>query len=200
MIVSQGKMSFMSKVFANLIFQSYLAYITAKSVIENQEMSLQVMQNSLFIWITSLLLILSLVLAKLPTYIRFLIFSMFSILVGALLSSIKQFDKESIKEALAGTIAIFVTMFFAGIISSQFNIDLVPLALVLFIALLGTLIYSFFKKDASKIFLVIFSLYILVDTNLMLRKDYRGNFVNGSLNYFIDIINIFSDLLKLQNN
>ena len=200
MIVSPGKMSFMSKVFANLIFQSYLAYMTAKSVIESQDMSLQVMQNSLMIWVSALLLILALSFMRLPTSIRFVIFSMFSILVGALLSSVKQFDKEAVKEALAGTIAIFTTMFIAGVISSQFNIDLVPLALGLFFALLGTLIYSFFKKDASKIFLVIFALYVLVDTNLMLRRNYGGNFVNGSLNYFTDIINIFSNLLNLQNN
>ena len=103
---------------------------------------------------------------------------MFSILVGALLSSIKQFDKESIKEALAGTIAIFVTMFFAGIISSQFNIDLVPLALVLFIALLGTLIYSFFKKDASKIFLVIFSLYIYLVRFLLNIVQYLRQYLS----------------------
>jgi len=37
-------------------------------------------------------------------------------------------------------------------------------------------------------------LFIMVETNLMLRKDYDGDFVDGSLAYFTDTINIFSQL------
>ena len=196
MIVPQGKMTFMSKVFANLFFQAFLAYSTAKAVIESKEMTEQTMRNSLTIFISMLALIIALTFFRFSTGVKFILFSLLSILVGALMSSVKNLDKEALKEALAGTIGIFVVMFLAGVASTQFNIDMVPIALGLFFVYLATLFVSFFKRGTSKIFVAIFSAFILVETNLMLRKNYPGDFVNGSLDYFIDIINLFTRLLS----
>ena len=127
MIVPQGKMTFMSKVFANLFFQAFLAYSTAKAVIESKEMTEQTMRNSLTIFISMLALIIALTFFRFSTGVKFILFSLLSILVGALMSSVKNLDKEALKEALAGTIGIFVVMFLAGVASTQFNIDMVPI-------------------------------------------------------------------------
>lgn len=195
MIVPSTKINFMSQVFANLIFQSFLAYSSAKMVIENQQMSRQVMENSLLLYVSFIALILVLSFMRLGTPFKFIIFSVISVLVGALMSSLRTFDDEALKEALAATIGIFVVMFMAGVVSTQFNIDMVPVALGLFALYLLTLFVSFFKRGSSRVFVPIFALFILVETNLMLRKNYQGDFVNGSLTYFSDIINLFTNLL-----
>ena len=44
--------------------------------------------------------------------------------------------------------------------------------------------------------LVLFSVYIIYDTNRILQKDYFGDFVTASLDYYLDIINIFIRLLS----
>lgn len=48
--------------------------------------------------------------------------------------------------------------------------------------------------------LLIFSLYILLDTNqILLNKRYGQDFVSASMGYYLDIINIFMKLLQLFN-
>ena len=44
--------------------------------------------------------------------------------------------------------------------------------------------------------LMLFSIYIVYDTNRILQKDYFGDFVTASLDYYLDIINIFIRLLS----
>lgn len=187
----------MSKVFANLIFQSFLAYSTARMVIDNKEISRKV---NILLFLTYIGLILLYAFRRFQTSTKFIIFSILSVLTGALMSSLRTFDDEALKEALAATVGIFVVMFIAGVISTQFNIDMIPVALGLFALYLITLVVSVFKKGSSKVFVPIFALFILVETNLMLRKNYNGDFVNGSLSYFTDIVNLFSQLLRMNED
>jgi FtsH-binding integral membrane protein len=194
------KADFMSKVFANLIFQSFLAYSTARMVIDNKEISRKVMENYILLFLTYIGLILLYAFRRFQTSTKFIIFSILSVLTGALMSSLRTFDDEALKEALAATVGIFVVMFIAGVISTQFNIDMIPVALGLFALYLITLVVSVFKKGSSKVFVPIFALFILVETNLMLRKNYNGDFVNGSLSYFTDIVNLFSQLLRMNED
>ena len=194
------KADFMSKVFANLIFQSFLAYSTARMVIDNKEISRKVMENYILLFLTYIGLILLYAFRRFQTSTKFIIFSILSVLTGALMSSLRTFDDEALKEALAATVGIFVVMFMAGVISTQFNIDMIPVALGLFALYLITLVVSVFKKGSSKVFVPIFALFILVETNLMLRKNYNGDFVNGSLSYFTDIVNLFSQLLRMNED
>ena len=46
---------------------------------------------------------------------------------------------------------------------------------------------------------MLFSVYIVYDTNSILQRDYSGDFITASLDYYLDVINIFSDLLSLSN-
>ena len=43
---------------------------------------------------------------------------------------------------------------------------------------------------------MLFSVYIVYDTNNILQRDYGGDFITASLDYYLDIINIFSNLLS----
>jgi len=191
---------FMSKVLGNLILQTFLAYNSAKYVMDNQEVEDSVLRNQLFIAISSLAILLVLIFARLGTPIKFVLFTIFSTLIGALLSSVKTMDREKVKEALAATVGIFVVMFVAGLLSTRLKIDFVPIALALFVIYLVTLFATLLRYNTSKIFVPIFALFVLVETNIMMRKNYQGDFVNGSLSYFTDIVNLFTNLLQSMNN
>ena len=48
--------------------------------------------------------------------------------------------------------------------------------------------------------LLVFCLYILLDTNqILLNKRYRQDFVSASMGYYLDILNVFVKLLKIFN-
>ncbi len=51
------------------------------------------------------------------------------------------------------------------------------------------------RRVMTVIFVVIFSLYIMYDTNQILRD--QMDYIGGSFSYYLDIINIFQDLLSL---
>jgi modulator of FtsH protease len=80
--------------------------------------------------------------------------------------------------------------------------------LSLFFALLFLLIISivqFFIIQSSFLYkilvicsLMLFSVYIVYDTNSILQRDYGGDFISASLAYYLDIINIFSNLLSVS--
>ena len=82
------------------------------------------------------------------------------------------------------------------------------MGIFLLYALLGYLIYliaSFFipsvnsyKKYATTFGLILFSIFILYDTNNILLKynDTNIDCIRGSLNYYQDIVNIFIHMLR----
>ena len=60
--------------------------------------------------------------------------------------------------------------------------------------------YSQIHRYLTAIGLVLFSVYIVYDTNTILQKDYYGDFITASLDYYLDIINIFVRLLNYNRN
>jgi FtsH-binding integral membrane protein len=42
----------------------------------------------------------------------------------------------------------------------------------------------------SRILTILFALFVVYDTNKILQRNYSGNFVNASLDYFLDIFNL----------
>jgi FtsH-binding integral membrane protein len=43
---------------------------------------------------------------------------------------------------------------------------------------------------------VLFSLYIIYDTNHILQREYYGDFITASMDYYLDILNVFVNLLS----
>jgi hypothetical protein len=58
---------------------------------------------------------------------------------------------------------------------------------------------SMFIKGFSIFGLILFSLYIIYDTNNILQREYYGDFITASLDYYLDVLNIFIDLVALNN-
>jgi FtsH-binding integral membrane protein len=49
--------------------------------------------------------------------------------------------------------------------------------------------------------LLVFSLYVLLDTNQILTNSmYRNDFVSASMGYYLDILNIFTKLTILNRS
>jgi FtsH-binding integral membrane protein len=81
--------------------------------------------------------------------------------------------------------------------------------LFLFISLLILIIariFSLFHKSTmlvktlSAIGIIIFSGYVIYDTNVILQRNYYGDFITASLDYYIDIISIFKKLTVLNDD
>lgn len=184
----------MSKVFANLILQGSIAYTAAL------QRSPHVARNILVYTLMFVMAVLAMIFASLSIQVRFFLFTIISMLFGAILGAARDLDKRVIQETLGDILGVFVAMFVLGAISVQFNVNIFPLALLLLMGLIGLMVsravVSKEKRSAfSKAFVVVFAVYILVDTNLILQRNYSGNFVNASFDYFTDISQMFSGLV-----
>jgi FtsH-binding integral membrane protein len=163
-----------------------------------------------FIYLLLIAIVVVLAIVSMPAWLKFVIFCVFSSIWGYLLS-ILNLDPNLVHMAIFGAMSIFATMMVVGgaLIASGiqlgfqfgFFLFLALLFLILFrvvMMFMGT--YSFHVKALSMIGLIIFSLYIMYDTNRILQREYFGDFITASLDYYLDILNIFLDLINLGQN
>ena len=204
------KRVFFALILANLVVQLYITYYVSENVdiLDNKDdKKSRFNPKTIAAYIISFILILILALVPMPLWLKFIIFSLFSAVLGVILSSIKyNFDPNTIKSAFVGTISIFVSMFMFGLalimsgiqLGYKFGLGLFfALLLLILISIVQIFIFnsSFLKKLIILISLLLFSLYIVYDTNTILQRNYSGDFISASLDYYLDIINIFSALL-----
>src|SRR6056300_1560572 len=163
---------FLSKVFANLIFQSLVAYGFAKATIEDPKMSKAVAENALTYMVAWFVALLMFAFTK-NIITRFMLFTALS------------------------AVAVFITMFVLGVITYTLGYDLRMLGSILFTCLIGLILVRLFTgKKYSELIVPLFALFVIYDTNNILRRNYEGNFVGASFDYFADILNLFSGLLE----
>jgi modulator of FtsH protease len=211
------KKTFFSLILITLVTQLYITYFISenfdieknKNIITNNH-PFFVDTNTIVAYVVEFFLIIILVYVPMPPWLKFIVFSLFSAIFGVILAYRKsRYDPNTIKTAVIGTISIFVSMFAFGVALIASNIQLSTMfGLGLFYALLFMLmiiVVQFFLKSSLlyKIIVVsllmLFSVYIVYDTNQILQRDYSGDFITASLDYYLDIINIFSNLLSLSN-
>jgi FtsH-binding integral membrane protein len=147
-----------------------------------------------------------------PSWLKFILFSLFSVIAGYTLSILRQVsDPKLIQTAVLGTMSIFGVMFLFGATLIMFGIKLgLQFAAFLFYALLLLIIVQLvtifsgattaFMKGITIFSLILFSIYIIYDTNNILQREYYGDFITASLDYYLDIINVFIDLVGLIGN
>ena len=98
-----------------------------------------------------------------------------------------------LKEALLEAVGIFIAMVFAGIVTVKLGYDLSILGMILFFALIALIfarLLSPGKRKYTKIATLIFALYVVYDTNNILQRNYGGDFVDATLDYFTDLVNL----------
>lgn len=203
------KKGFFAQILANLLLQLYITYYVSENVKVDEKKDTNKF-DSKFIGacVATIVIILILAFVTMPAWLKFILFSLFSASFGIILAFRKVgLDPNVIKSALVGTASIFVSMFIFGVALIMSGIQLgAGIALILFFALLALIIISivqyfivqssFLKKLIVITSLLLFSLFIVYDTNSILQRNYDGDFISASLNYYLDLINIFSALLS----
>lgn len=200
------KRNFLIMIFSNLIVQLGITYY----VFEKTDLS-KLKRIYLYLIIFALFGVLFLLLSPIPIWLKFILFIVFSCLQGLFLSIIKtNVDKSVIQTAILGSISIFAAMFSIGLFLIFFGIYLTnAFGFILMLLLLFLIIFQFIsmfsgtftmmQKTFSFISLILFSTYIIYDTNTILQRNYSGDFITASMDYYLDILNIFLDIVNTNN-
>ena len=206
------KRGFFALILATLVAQLSITYYVSENVKIEDEKNETKDANKfnpklIGAYIGAFVLILILAFITMPPWLKFILFSLFSGAFGIILGYRKSgLDPNIIKSALLGTASIFVLMFTFGIalIASGIKLGLTfglgLLFALLFLTILSIVQFfiaesSFLKKILVIGSLMLFSLYIMFDTNSILQRNYNGDFITASLDYYLDIIYIFNGLL-----
>lgn len=204
--ILKEKQGFLLLVFANLILQLGITYyVFLKTNLKNKK----------YLWpiIIALFAIIFIIgLVPMPSWLKFILFCIFSFLEGIVLSLIKTpTNSNIIQGAILSALSIFTFMVFAGAGLIAFGVNLgFKFGMILFSLLLLLIIFQlvniFFTSinGLNKIFayagLILFSIFVIYDTNTMLQRNYYGDFITASMDYYLDIINIVLDIYTLNSN
>lgn len=191
-------------VFSNLIVQLGITYyIFLKSDMDKYKKYKWLIVAGLFV------LIFIIALLPMPMWLKFILFCIFSGLQGLFLSILKTPDNtELINASIICGLSIFVFFVFMGAALISLGVNLgfkfgFALFLMLLLLIIFELVNIFFVKSSFnvKIFanagLFIFSLFVIYDTNRMLQRNYYGDFITASMDYYLDILNIILDVFNL---
>ena len=208
----QEKKTFLIMIFANLIVQLGITYyMVVNTDVNVLEKRFNFHRYSFIGFIPALVLII-IMNFPMPSWLRFIFFSMFSAYMGFLLNFWKKiYGLEMMKAVIFAVFGIFISliMFAVGLltfgiqISNRFGIVLLFALLLLIISRIifiyaGT--YSTYSKTFAIIGVGLFAIYILYDTHQILQRNYYGDFVTASLDYYLDFINIVGSLLNYNRN
>jgi FtsH-binding integral membrane protein len=139
-------------------------------------------------------------------WMKFLVFCLFSVIEGYTLASM--FTNDTIVQfAFYGALSIFCSMIGISSVITMLGIKLGPrVGLGLFSALLLFLLFLIFNilsgqianKLLAMVGILLFSMYVVYDTNKILQRDYKGDFISASLDYYLDFLNLFVDISWLN--
>jgi FtsH-binding integral membrane protein len=185
------------KIFANLFFQLGITYYVMMNAAPPDKL--------LFYFIASFALLLIIITTDLPYWAKAILFAGFSALSGKIISVVKKvYGENAIKMAIIATMSLFFLMFVIGgmlpVLGPKFGLFL----LVSLLALIVLRLYMIFGDGMTKkqrwvsiIGVALFSLFIIYDTNTILNRAdyYQGDFITASMDYYLDIINLFLNTL-----
>ncbi len=199
-------------VFSSLIFQLGLTAFIVFYLQENSTILNTIKSNYLYsiaLFLIGLFIIFILSSDKLSFNTKFMFFMFFGIIQGILLGSFKQyFPEDVVKSALISTITIFIMFLCIGFTIVYFNYDITWMGIYLLLALLALLVYRIslifipveynLKKIMFVISILLFSIFIIYDTNVLLLKGKNKDCISFAMDYYLDILNIFSSFLNSE--
>ena len=206
------KQQLLKCVFSSLIFQLGLTAFIVFYLQENNTILNTIKSNYLYsiaLFLIGLFIIFILSSDKLSFNTKFMFFMFFGIIQGILLGSFKQyFPEDVVKSALISTITIFIMFLCIGFTIVYFNYDITWMGIYLLLALLALLVYRIslifipveynFKKIMFVISILLFSIFIIYDTNVLLLKGKNKDCISFAMDYYLDILNIFSSFLNSE--
>jgi FtsH-binding integral membrane protein len=116
-----------------------------------------------------------------------------------------------INVAIQGALTVFGLMLATGValIVGGVNIDYkigVFLFWSLLILIITRLIFVIGVKmdQANKILsfigIILFAFYVMYDTNIILQRNYSDDFITASMDYYLDILNLFTSFVSFSKN
>ncbi len=198
-----SKKRFFTLLFINLLVQLGITYWV-----------MQKTNNTINFWpifIASLAVLLIMLFVQMPMPFKFILFCIFSSLNGLLLTNLKKAKSpEVIDLAIKGALTIFGFTFAAGLALATAGINLgAKLGSLLFWSLLALIIarlvfiggmqMSGAKKILAFLGLLVFAIYVIYDTNRILQRNYAGDFITASMDYYLDILNLFSNSTEMNS-
>jgi len=207
-LISEKKF-FLMLIVLNLVFQHYITYYVSANIDINAEKEQGKdanKYNTIIIgsYILATIFVLLLIFVPMSMMFKFLIFSLFSALYGIIFLSLSHnFDPNIIHAAGVGSVIIFVFMIFFGITMSGIRLSnkvafglFYSLMLLIIVSVVQRFIYNYLV--ITKLILIalasLFVLYIVNTTNNILQRNYEGDFITASFDYYIDMSNIFNAL------
>ena len=198
------KRMFLMLVFANMFLQLSISYYvmiyTNKSPIGHW-----------YLFAIQFLLIILLTMVPMPSFMKFILFSIFSYTFGLSLSRYKEVvDERAIHIAIKGALSFFALMIGVGIaltiggihLGQRFGAFLFWSLLLLIILQIISIVgdgLSMTHKVLSGAAIILFYMFIVYDTQQILSKNYQGDFISASMDYYLDIINLFVNMLRHNN-
>jgi FtsH-binding integral membrane protein len=199
------KKEFLILVFANLIAQLGITYYVMQRT-NNLDISIWPL------FAAQLIIIFVMALVPMPEFMKFLLFCFFSYTFGLMLSVLKhRYKSETINVAIQGALTVFALMLASGValfagginLGYKFGAILFWSLLVLIVARLVFVLGAKMNqahKILSFVGIILFAVYVLYDTNKILQRDYYGDFITASMDYYLDIINLFTSFLGSNDN
>jgi FtsH-binding integral membrane protein len=198
-----AKKEFLILVFANLIVQLGITYYVMKKTNTNP-------YGQWPLFIAQFIIIYVIIMVPMPPALKFVIFSILSYTLGISLSNLKKkYNEQLIDVAIQGALSVFGIMMAAAITLIAFGIQLSnKFGNFLFWALIALIIARIVilckglttaHKVISYIGILLFALFVLYDTQQILRRDYSEDFITASMDYYLDILNLFTSFLGTEN-
>lgn len=200
------KRYFLVKTFFTLFVQLVITYLVMMNYVVDDKTDIMYFY---IILVAQFTLIFILVFIPMHTGLKFCVFSAFSAIAGVLCAYVKKnVGEDIVNMAITGAASIFAFMaafgaflIFSGVkLGLRFGSFLFSALLLLIIMRIVTLFsgsYNQYSYGFAVLGLILFSIYIIYDTNQILQREYYGDFITASLDYYLDIINIFLKLTRI---
>ena len=205
-IINQKK-TFLLQIFGNLIFQILVTFVIFYNL------KVDFVNNNLYLILLVVIqfgILFIFAFVQMPIFFKFLLMTLFSALWGLIFTGLKKHvPDEVIKTAILGVLGIFVTMFLFGLLLVAFGVyldyrfGLALLGLLLLLIIVSIILifmnkYKAVHKGIAVVTIVLFSLFIIYDTNNILYGP-SDDPIGASMDYYLDFMNIFSALVNYQS-
>lgn len=215
----KGREKFLLSVYAILVVQLIVTFVLVRSFQNSPKILEATKRYSLLFGLASIGVVIIMGF-RFPPMIKFLLFTILSVIIALFLSAItSRVSNELVNQALASTVGIFVALSVFALVLSSFGIHLGWMGVYLFAALIGLvvvslvfLLYNMFNTDQEKssnkrfhkmlvVFgMVLFSMFVVYDTNMVLQRNYVGGPIEAAEDFYLTFINLFTRTLYLESN
>ena len=212
------KQGFLTAVYVTLIVELVITFAIVYQFRNHPALSKTTKQSFWVYLLVTVGLILILSLVPMPIWMKVLLFTAFAVVIGGLLHHAShKVPTALIDQALYGAIGIFVVMSVFAFVLASMGVNLGFMWMILFAAIIGLFVANLIiilmgktrdennkltplYKTLLVIGLIIFSIYIMFSTNMMLQKDYSDDFVSAAIDLYLGFINIFTKLFILESD